>query len=499
MTDHPDPYPLREWQAAALPKIRQAVRERWRAVVSACTGAGKTDVIAAYLKRDVLPTLPGEWVVLVTVPTQALVRQTAARINRWCGPVAGEFYADRKEVQRVVVCCHPSVVSLSGWLAREGLRVALLVSDECHKLTGEALEAVEALEPRTRVGFTGTPFRSAGPLEGWQSLAVRYALPDALRDGVIVPPRFVWPEEEQDPDDLLAEEYTIGVCRSAVGPGVVSAVDIEDAEYIARALTAAGVPCAAVHSKLPRVVNDDRIGQLSAGYLKCVSNVGLLVEGVDLPWLRWGCIRRPEKARVRALQHLGRYLRHDGERRWGDQVLPAKTEAVIYDRCNSYGMRDLAPGADFGEAIGEVEERLAGVTREVPEESETMLPETVVIDRLTAWLLDARIQAQLWGAEPAKGPRHGPAQGWQVRALLAMKERRWRGVSRLPKKQREAVKDLINNEERLAAMPAAALTDLISICENAHRRWVDEKARTGAWRWRVPGFMPEPPEVAGRA
>jgi hypothetical protein len=47
----------------------------------------------------------------------------------------------------------------------------------------------------------------------------------------------------------------------------------------------------------------------------------MLQEGVDLPWLRWLCLRRPAASRVRFAQEVGRVLR----------AAPGKAEAVIFD------------------------------------------------------------------------------------------------------------------------------------------------------------------------
>jgi hypothetical protein len=51
--------------------------------------------------------------------------------------------------------------------------------------------------------------------------------------------------------------------------------------------------------------------------------VDMLREGVDLPWLRWICLRRPVRSRVRFVQELCRVMSSSPE--------TGKTECVVYD------------------------------------------------------------------------------------------------------------------------------------------------------------------------
>ena len=108
------------------------------------------------------------------------------------------------------------------------------------------------------------------------------------------------------------------MARGMTGPGVFSALTIEDAEGYAEFLTQHGFKAAAVHSKMSKTVNARVLARLQAGELRAVVHVSMLSEGVDLPWLRWICLRRPVGSRVRFVQEVGRVLRTmpDGDR-WG--------------------------------------------------------------------------------------------------------------------------------------------------------------------------------------
>jgi hypothetical protein len=64
----------------------------------------------------------------------------------------------------------------------------------------------------------------------------------------------------------------------------------------------------------------------------------MLVEGVDFPWLRWICLRRQVKSRVRFIQELGRVLR----------ASPGKDKARVLDPNDLFGEFQLT----YADALG---------------------------------------------------------------------------------------------------------------------------------------------------
>lgn len=347
---------LRRWQGEAVPAGLASLESGQPGLIVATTGAGKSVVIAEILRRWTLDHPPDEGAVVVATPTRRLVEQLAGTLGEVLGHHrVGKFYTRAKQDRReVVVVCNPSVPLLAERFREQGRSVQVLVLDEAHKAEGSSIladdegaatsaeEVVERLGAKRRLGLTATPFRSDTEerLSLFDKVVYRYPPAEALRDGVIVPWRFVpWTGAEDTPIDTacIAMIRALGD-RAARGPGVVNASNIADAESYAGVLTAAGIMARPLHSRMAAADQDRAVAELRDGALDCLVHVSMLVEGVDYPWLRWGCFRREVGARVRFIQELGRYLR----------AAPGKTEAVLLDPHGLESVFDVA----YAEALG---------------------------------------------------------------------------------------------------------------------------------------------------
>lgn len=189
---------------------------------------------------------------------------------------------------------------------------------------------------------TATPFlaKEDAGLTLFQEILYDYGPKEAIADKVVVPWRIInWQGGEAELDAACLE-----MCKSAVGPGMFNAVSIKDAEEFAEGLTTNGFPSMAVHSKLKDTDVDARIHLLKTGKIRSIVHVNMLAEGVDLPWLRWLCMRRPVSSRVRFAQEVGRVLRAYKDKLTGEE----KTEAVIYDPHDLFGSLKLSYEAVLG-------------------------------------------------------------------------------------------------------------------------------------------------------
>jgi superfamily II DNA or RNA helicase len=295
----------REWQRAALPHALAAIRAREPAIISAIMGSGKSVLIAEICGR-------GRGRVVVTVPTVQLVDQMHATISARCADV-GRYYTHAKDTQtRVTVVCLPS---LARYLEAVPAAPALWIADEAHRTEAETcLSAYEIMQPRAAIGFTATPFRSDATqcLSLWKSCAFTYGVTDALKDGVVVPPVLrLWDGKATKQDDVCIAM----IKRWADGPGLTNARNISDAEHFASRLNAEGIRAEEIHSQQSRAHQAELIERLRVGDLRVLVHVSMLQEGVDLPWLRWLCMRRPVRSKVRFCQEVGRVLRaHPGKK-----------------------------------------------------------------------------------------------------------------------------------------------------------------------------------------
>ncbi len=319
------------WQREALPEVVAQLGRGRSPVVSAVMGSGKTRLVSELCANV---QLAQDQVVLVSTPQTRLVRQIAAELEGRIGADAvGQWFGEVKHLPvnlRVLVTCNPSLPACAEVLEQAGVRPALWVADECHGTNAPTVLDVGRSLGCARVGFTATPYRAdaAELLELYDSLAYAYGPHDALRDGVVVPWE-VWTREtlpsharpkSPDPDELALAMVRRAV-SAKLGAGICDASSIEDAQDFASALRALGVKASAIHSGQDAAQQDRLLADLQGGALDCLVQVALLVEGVNLPWVRWLLLRRDVQSRVRHAQYVGRALRrHAG-----------KTRAVLLD------------------------------------------------------------------------------------------------------------------------------------------------------------------------
>lgn len=335
------PWEPRGWQRRAI-DAWTASDPKQSPVIRAVTGAGKSVVIAelAWLEANR---------VVVTTPTVKLVDQLASTIKAR-GIAVGKYYTHRKDTkQRVIVVCNDSLAAL----AQEIEAPDLWIVDECHKSeNSQVLDVVlgpldffgnreidKAWAPMRIVGFTATPYRASDSerLSLFDTLLCDYGPAQAIADGVVVRPRV----HQYDGDARTVDEACIEMIRQAKGPGLVDSINIADAQEFELALNAAGVRAKTVHSRLHEQTVVKRLALLERGELDCIVHVSLLSEGVDLPWLRWLCCRRPISSKVLFAQYVGRGLRQSGALKWGGLELPRKKVCEVFDPNDLFGKLSL--------------------------------------------------------------------------------------------------------------------------------------------------------------
>lgn len=353
-------------------------------MVRAVTGAGKAAVVSEIAHLMSSP----ERGVVVVAPREALVEQLSGLEGepefrpgsiawRAGGDRVGVFYGRRKQPERpIVVTCNPSLEALVA--AREGRPCGVLIVDEAHRSESPRfLAAVAALRPERIVGFSATPWRSdsSESLGLFDTLAYDYGLGAAIRDRVLVPWETVGFEGDGTPEiDAVCVDL---IRRWGVGPGIVSAASIADAAAYAATLSAAGLPALEIHSEMPRGERRSRVARLLSGELRCLVHVALLQEGVDIPELRWLCMRRPTATSIRFVQELGRVLR----------TCAGKDRATLIDPYDLEGSIGLVHDPRIGPAdqldailAGEGESR--GPVEPGPRPA---FPPAVAVSQITRW------------------------------------------------------------------------------------------------------------------
>ncbi len=339
----------RRWQTEVIPIVLKhySSNSPSRGVVHAITGAGKSSVIAQ-ICACIHPE--NNDAIVVSTSRQKLVRQILQTIKDrletddfMSEPVVGAYYAEAHDIHnRRIVCCNDSLGSLADALAKIGRHASWWCADELHRSESPSMKnAYNLLMPKYSIGFSATPYR-ANPKHGisnFDTVIYKYSIQNALDDGnVIVPWRIVgWEGEDTDLDSACLE--MLKSCEG--GRAIVNAVSISDANLFAQKATATGYAMKSVHSKQSHVENEEILEELKNGKIQAVAYADLLCEGVDLPFLKTMCLRRPVSSRNRFVQELGRGIRYYKDRVTGEE----KKELVLLDPHDLMSVHKLSHAA----------------------------------------------------------------------------------------------------------------------------------------------------------
>ena len=316
------PNPPRPQQIRTIRKILSAglLDSPTGGIVAHATGSGKS-VTLSELIRLLRIAHPGIRIV-VSTPTVDLVEQLSETIGTWCRAWPGTYYTRRKTIAPITVCCIPSLPLLVAEMTRRDLQWDVWIADEAHRTEDPRVEEALAIaQPTWRIGFSATPYLSdpEARLSLWTYEIDRYSIDDAIAEGVLVPFRIDYPPPSGGRvvlDDVCGEWIA-----AQSGPGVVSAQSIAEADAYTRYLRERyDVRAGVIHSRMSRAEQEEAVGRLQSGDVRCLVHVKKLVEGVDFPWLQWIAFRAP-RGRVAIVQELGRCLRS----------APGKEVARVFD------------------------------------------------------------------------------------------------------------------------------------------------------------------------
>lgn len=333
---------LRPYQQLGLAEaVAAAARPGSRTLWAAPTGTGK-----GTLQLAALAAIPGA---ALTTPSGEIARGFLDRLG---AADPGEALGESELWRRAEAARIYSPVRLRNRLRAGTIAPpTAILADEAHHISQASgvWDAILAACPGAPVlGWTATPYRgSHAETEAlrawWGEPRVLLTIAAAADAGYLsIPAPAGWPllddagarlarDGEYDPEDVgrLAREQGVfaalaarlasaGWCAPANGvparwsrPTLVAVASVALAKEGAAALTAAGLPAAAVSGSTPRAERDALLARCRAGELALVQ-VQVLAEGVDLPWLRRLVDLRPLRSPVAWMQLLGRCTRPVG-------------------------------------------------------------------------------------------------------------------------------------------------------------------------------------------
>lgn len=320
---------------------------RWRNLIVAATGTGKTVVAALDYARLNDPAEPLPWSVsrrplslLFVAHRREILQQSRHAFREVIRDGSfGELYVDghRPDEWRQVFASIQSMNTVAiDSIAPDTFDV--VVVDEFHHAAAPTYDRLlQRLKPKVLLGLTATPERTDGaPILQWFGgrIAVELRLWDALDRALLSPfhyfgvhdntdlSQIAWKRGRYDEKELenvytsndLRVGQIITQLRDKIGdPKQMRAlgfcVGIHHAEFMAQRFRNAGIASEAVLGTTDSDTRDRALRRLRDGEINCLFAVDIFNEGVDVPQIDTVLFLRPTESALIFLQQLGRGLR----------------------------------------------------------------------------------------------------------------------------------------------------------------------------------------------
>jgi superfamily II DNA or RNA helicase/HKD family nuclease len=339
------PHPFQERILEALERER-TTHDRWRNLVIAATGTGKT-VVAAFDFKRFFEQKQKQATLLFVAHRQEILQQAQAtfanvlRDQNFGELLVGQFQATRREH---LFCSVGMLTSRRLWeQVGSGFYDYIVVDEVHHGIASSYRPLFDHFTPQILLGLTATPERMDGDnvaADFGNRFAAEIRLPEALEEKLLCPFHYFgvadpiaingeqfWRNGKYDAsalenvyvldnirarqriDAIVAALYRYEPDLSTV-KGIGFCVTIKHAVFMAETFTELGIPAAAFVSG----VDDDRCRELLAvlknGRLTFLFTVDKLSEGVDVPEVNTVLFLRPTESLTVFIQQLGRGLRH---------------------------------------------------------------------------------------------------------------------------------------------------------------------------------------------
>lgn len=343
------PHPFQERILEALERERSA-HQRWRNLVIAATGTGKTVVAAFDFKRFFEQRKRQARLLFLAHRQEILLQAQATFRNILRDQNFGELQVGPYEATRLehLFCSVRMLTSRRLWERVGGGFYDYIVVDEAHHGTASSYRPVfDHFAPQILLGLTATPERMDGDnvaADFGNRFAAEIRLPEALEEKLLCPFHYFgiadpiaingdqfWRNGKYD-EAALENVYVLDKARArqrleaiiaalhryepdvATLKGIGFCVTIRHAEYMADEFNKRGIPSAPFVSGIDTDQSAELLTKLKNGELTFLFTVDRLSEGVDVPEINAVLFLRPTDSLTVFLQQLGRGLRHAPEK-----------------------------------------------------------------------------------------------------------------------------------------------------------------------------------------
>lgn len=339
------PHPFQERILEALERERNA-HDRWRNLVIAATGTGKT-VVAAFDFKQFFEKNQRQARLLFVAHRQEILQQAQTtfsnvlRDQNFGDLLVGPYQANRLEH---LFCSVGMLTSRRLWEQVGRDFYDYIVIDEAHHGTAASYRPIfENFAPKILLGLTATPERMDGgnvTADFGNRFAAEIRLPEALEEKLLCPFHYFgvadpialnqdqfWRNGKYD-TAALENVYVMDHARATQRvdailtalnryepdfssvKGIGFCVTIKHAVFMAEMFTKRGIPSGAFVSGVENGRCAELLDDLKAGRLTFLFTVDKLSEGVDIPEVNAVLFLRPTESLTVFLQQLGRGLRH---------------------------------------------------------------------------------------------------------------------------------------------------------------------------------------------
>ena len=339
------PHPFQERILEALDRER-GTHERWRNLVIAATGTGKT-VVAAFDFQRFFELHKRQARLLFVAHRQEILQQAqttfsnVVRDQNFGQLLVGSFQANRMDH---VFCSVGMLTSRRLWEQVGRDFYDYIVIDEAHHGTAASYRPIfDNFAPKILLGLTATPERMDGgnvAADFCNRFAAEIRLPEALEEKLLCPFQYFGVADPiaLDQDQFwrcgkydataLENVYVMDPARArqrvdailgalhryepdaSTLKGIGFCVTIRHAIFMAEMFSKQGIPSAAFVSSFDDDSCREMLDDLREGRLAFLFTVDKLSEGVDIPEVNTVLFLRPTESLTVFLQQLGRGLRH---------------------------------------------------------------------------------------------------------------------------------------------------------------------------------------------
>ena len=359
---------LRDRQQLSVDLSHAALLEHSRTVAVAPTGAGKTCIFSALIKRF-LEESPTQLKVLVLAHRGELVTQNREKFLRFCPNVTTSVVdADNKDWSGQVVFAMQQTLSRDNNLDNMPA-LDLFVIDEAHHAPAESYQKIitraeELNQDFLLYGVTATPNRGdkKGLGKTFYNCADQIEIGELIASGHLVRPRTyvvdvfdtqvqlkkLKPNNmgefnegevaailDQEPVNTAVVEKWFELAQGR--QTVVFCSTIEHAKHVTNAFSNAGIMAALITGETSKENRAYVLEQLANGIIQVIVNVAVLTEGWDYPPISCVILLRMSSFKSTMLQMIGRGLRIIDNREYENEI---KTDCVVLDfgaSCSLHG------------------------------------------------------------------------------------------------------------------------------------------------------------------